>query len=570
MEKLRFIQLLILSKQTELSNLFTLSPTKNLITADDNGQGKSTLVKSLLWALGCDCVFGVDWKSFGISCLVEFTINDKLHKIYRDEHGLYYRNNETKKKFSKITGDYSEFFAKLVGFDLLLVNQQGKLEIPPPAFYFLPFYINQTDGWIDTWNGFERLGQFKSFKTNVVKFHTGYINKIYFDLEKQIKEQNQLKEHSNEKIDKLDKTVATIEELIAPTTVSGFGLNFESIQTELQGDLDELLGNEAEWARDLNLLQSDKYFLTQQLKAVERAIKDTEADYIFATENLEAEIKCPTCGVLHDNSLIERSAILLDKNELVDEKKYLSQLLSETTKKIHDLNGELKVIRNKISFINEKYTLSDNMPFNLDDYVKNIAPSILKININDAKTKQYELISIYENEAKTLRKEQNQLLLQKNKKKLNEEFVNIFHKIKIKLNLRDINTEMIKAPTDYSKLKKVNGGDAEKTRIILAYRLTILELIKMRQTEVISPLIIDTPNQQDQNADNYQVIIDYLNNHLNDDTQIILCAMSNSIVDEYSKNAHIIKLNSKKILNNDCYLEHKKIVDDFIKNFEYD
>lgn len=571
MAKLKFVQLLVLSRQTKSSNLFTFSPTKNLITADDNGRGKSTLVQSLLWTLGCDFNFGETWKAAGVSCLLEFTIDDKTHEIYRDEHGICYQSGEHRQKFSKITGAYSKFFAELVSFDLLLLNHNKELEIPPPAYYFLPFYVSQSNGWNEAWSGFEKLTQFPKYKNNTAKYHTGYLDKRYFDLEKQIKKMEVAKNESEENIGRLNTTVATINDLLKINQMHSFGYkldNIDSIENELKVSLDDLLKKESDWAKQLSLLQSDRYFLQQQLNYLELAIHEFESDYVFATENLEDEITCPTCGVLHDNSIISRASILDDKSHLEAEKIQVQNLLDAQSEKIDELNNQLASIKVEISVINKKYGLEEDGLLSLDGYIQNIAPDMIKERVNVAKVEQETKIGEYEIAKKELKKEQRGLLSKQDKDSLAERFLSLFREIKIKLNLRKINTKDIKSALNYAKLKTVDGGEAEKTRILLAYRLAVYEIIKSRKNAVISPLIIDTPFQQDQDPENYKVIMEYLANELDSDAQVFVCAMHNEIVEIYGKQAQVIKLDNEKILKKGLFNNHENIVNNFLSNFE--
>ena len=64
-------------------------------------------------------------------------------------------------------------------------------------------------------------------------------------------------------------------------------------------------------------------------------------------------------------------------------------------------------------------------------------------------------------------------------------------------------------PTSYNQIVK-EGGAAEGVRAILSYYLTIYKLINTYSNEVISPLVIDTPNQHEQSQKNYEKIVEAL------------------------------------------------------------
>ncbi|MFM0387630.1 hypothetical protein [Paraburkholderia dipogonis] len=93
-----------------------------------------------------------------------------------------------------------------------------------------------------------------------------------------------------------------------------------------------------------------------------------------------------------------------------------------------------------------------------------------------------------------------------------------------------------------------SGGAAEGARLHLAYQLALYHLIEIHGTEVVSALILDTPNQQDQAQMNYEVIHKAIMKYVRNDTQLILCATRSPALKAYEMGAHVIELNSKKLL----------------------
>lgn len=565
MAQLKFTQIIIVSKENKSSNLFRFSPTKNLITADDNGCGKSTLIKSILWTFGCEPIFDNNWKSQNISCLLNFEINGKPHQIYRESNSIYYTDGEKKQKFSKITGEYAKFFGKLVGFSPLFINRKEDVETPPPVFYFLPFYINQDIGWTDTWNGFTKqsLAQFhSSWKNSLVKFFSGYTTPEYFQIEEQIIQLKKEEEQSKEKVEKLNSIETIIQENLPSHNFSFDESELDDIENELQ-QLDELLRQEAEWAKQLSEYKSNKYFLKSQSEYIQKAILSLEEDYLFATEYLENEVKCPTCGIFHNNSIFNRASILADKQKMIKEKSHLDNMIAQQQIEIQAINSKSKEIRDKIKYIHIKYQLQNE---SFDNYLIGMTPrlinkSFLKIKIQenniiaDNKKNQYEL------------KNKKESIVKNRRKSIDGYFYEIMHQIKNDLNIHSLNLETVKTPLNYNKLSKSGGGSADKTRVILAYRLAIYKLIDHLQSTTIAPLLIDTPNQHEQDKSNYNSIINYLSEKINNNLQIFLCAMPNEILDNYKKSAHIIHLDKNKILSENDYTKHNQIINEFLNDF---
>lgn len=159
MLNLKFKRLLILSNSIKSANQFEFSETLNLITAVDNSVGKSTLVKLLFWGVGCEPTLDTNWDTTDSKTIVEFNVdtNDYIVKRYKNQISLKI-NNEDFVDYEKITGEYSQKVAEILEFKALLPNRSsGLMETPPPAFYFLPFYIDQKRSWSKAWDNFEKL-----------------------------------------------------------------------------------------------------------------------------------------------------------------------------------------------------------------------------------------------------------------------------------------------------------------------------------------------------------------------------------------------------------------------------
>ncbi|MGI3133372.1 hypothetical protein ACRVCX_07610 [Acinetobacter baumannii] len=139
-----------MSNSQKSANQFNFHPKYNLITGNDNSIGKSTLAKLLLWTLGCSTHHDPTWKALDIRALLVFNIGDNEYTVGRYNDIIWIKQpNENWQKFEKITGNYSKIFAEIVKFKVLLPNKTDstKLETPPPAYYFLPFYIDQECSW---------------------------------------------------------------------------------------------------------------------------------------------------------------------------------------------------------------------------------------------------------------------------------------------------------------------------------------------------------------------------------------------------------------------------------------
>ena len=145
MQKIKINSLKILSNPQKTANQFEFHEKVNLITAADNNYGKSTLAKLLMWAFGCETAMVSIWKLQDCQTIIEFANDSKTYSILRSKSLKTIKDeNNSKFEFTHISGDYAKKMAEILSFKALLPNKsESDIETPPPAYFFLPFYIDQ-------------------------------------------------------------------------------------------------------------------------------------------------------------------------------------------------------------------------------------------------------------------------------------------------------------------------------------------------------------------------------------------------------------------------------------------
>jgi len=572
MRNLQFNQLLLISDTQKLGNQFKFEKGYNLITADDNSVGKSTLVKLLLWTFGCEPDFDTTWKNNDCKLLVKFSIGTDQITILRYGSIIYWKENELQPiKFSNIGGDFSKKFAEKVNFRVLLPSrgQESELETPPPAYYFLPFYIDQKRSWAKAWDSFDALGQYENWKRTVIKYHTGYLTPSYFDLELELQERKKSVYELNNEIEKIGYALEIVKEHTTKATVTLDEKEFEKMSKEVQMDLSNLSKQQENIMDLLSTLIADQTYFEHQKNIAEHLIKELDDDYVFSVENIEdEEIECPLCGTSHDNSIVNRSSILSDKEHAENQLKDINNKLEKLNKKILKVQAELNQVKLNINEINTKYSLNEGTEnISLNHIIETFAYKSISDNIGNTKKEKLSKIDDYKNEQKEIKKEQNGLLSKEDKKDIDESFMDLLTSYVKLLDAEGVNLSNINTPLDYNKIIK-EGGAAENTRGVLAYYLAVFSMIANHGNEAIAPLVIDTPNQQEQSDKNYENIVTLISKKISSSEQIILCAMENEKLQPFKDKANIIKLNKNKLLDETKYKDTKKIFDEIINNCE--
>lgn len=187
MKNLIFKEIWILSKAEKAAINLKLTTGMNLLIGQ-NDVGKSTLVKSFYHCLGANTpqLNNSVWKKANPVYCVKFEIGGTDYFVLRDERyfGVFDADKNLISRHSGITGEngIANFINPLLGFDIELERQaNSQLGLAGPAFYFLPFYVDQDEGWSTTWASFTGLQQFSNYRKNMIEFHLGVRPQSYYD-----------------------------------------------------------------------------------------------------------------------------------------------------------------------------------------------------------------------------------------------------------------------------------------------------------------------------------------------------------------------------------------------------
>ena len=576
MTSLKFRRLVLVSDTIKSANQFTFQKRFNLITGKNNSIGKSSLLKNLFWAIGCEPDFDQNWKSLDCKALLEFSIAGRFYTVVRSNDVIVLgEKGESYNKYFKISGKYSELISSIVGFKAKLPSRADKpdLETPPPAYYFLPFYIDQLKSWTSPWDSFINLGHYASWKPTIVKYHTGYLTPQHFEIEDQIFELKHQKLEADEEVKRINTALDIVEKYVPKSNLAITKDEFDLITAEVEQELGDLAKKQEELFNSVTKNQSLRYHLSNQLKIAKRAVLEIEKDYRFSVENIEGdEIECPLCATIHDNSIVSRASILAGKQQAEAQVNIIIDQLKIVESEIVQQKNNLKDVREGISIINDKYRRRSDgggEQLNLNILIDSFASRSVQRNVEGTKVQKESLSKRISDKQKDLKKEQRNLLSKKHREELSELFLSLLNEFIAKLDAKGINLNKVKHPSDYNKLFG-SGGASEATRAVLAYQIAVFQQIYSVSNEIPAPLVIDTPNQQEQASKNYDLIIKLIMNDTPKSSQIILCGMDNSHLNPYKCEANVIQLNDEKLLRKENYKALNKEVSTILNsNYDY-
>src|SRR4051812_37545291 len=164
MKNFRLQRLLLLSAREKAAQLIEFDPQTTVILGQ-NDTGKSCLIKSIYAAFGADpAKINPTWVDAKVDIFIDFTIDDIPYQILRSgtNYGIFKGKGEPVWSGSGVTRGLGPELARLLSFELTLQTRQGDLIVPPPAFLFLPFYVDQDVSWSGNWNSFANLQMFNN------------------------------------------------------------------------------------------------------------------------------------------------------------------------------------------------------------------------------------------------------------------------------------------------------------------------------------------------------------------------------------------------------------------------
>ena len=176
MSRLIIKSLTIVDYENKKANIFKFSEGANLIVSKRNGMGKSSLVKSLFYALGASVKsFPKGWKVEKYIYQLEIQIKDKVYKIKRHNKVISIKSEEESKVFTNFF-EYSQWIQNKMDMKLELINKNS---VSRKTAYIeamlIPFYIDQDRGWSGSIfrETFEGLGRYdsKHFPKDVIDYY---------------------------------------------------------------------------------------------------------------------------------------------------------------------------------------------------------------------------------------------------------------------------------------------------------------------------------------------------------------------------------------------------------------
>ena len=577
MKRLLLKKLIVISRSEQSSLEVPFKKGLNIILGG-NKTGKSSLIKSIFTALGCDCSkIEKDWKNLISTYLLYFEYGDEQYCVLRcgKEFSIMKeeKNNYTcvinTEKFQLFCDKLMEIFE--VNMQCVISNNSEIINVTTPLLFRFQ-YIDQDDGWSDIGNEFKNVRYIKDWKGDTNKFITGYLNNDYYKLKaKKI----QLSNDKEEKLKELKSNEMFVNSISHDLKKKSQLENLNQMNTvddvqkkliKLRNDTDDLRKKEYSIKEKMIKLDNNIFMKKIELNNIYKNIEETQKDISFAMEQDE-EIICPICGTKHKNSLNEQlnlSAGLENSEKL---RNILEDKINDFKEQLMNFNNEYEDIKNKI-LKNEELIKDSKEMLSYEELYKNKGKYEL---YNKCKQELVKIESKYKNLIGEIGALDEQIKEIKSKKRKNEITMQLKDKCKTF-------AEKINLPSTYIKFRDlvqvIDHTGSETPRLVYMYQSALYLYNLERGGNPFNFYVIDTPNQQGQDEDNLDCIFKSMELLLSNKGQVIVGTERKTGLEEKANN--IINLSTKrKCLNSEKYNEHinqlqsyQQIITEYIKRKE--
>lgn len=502
MKKLTIRKLILLSQTEGSSAAIDFSDGLNIIIGG-NKTGKSSVIKSIFYTLGCKLKIEKDWLALIDKYAVQFSYGKKHYLVVRvkDEFDLFETDRKLEqikaiKRFEKTDSDQDKFhmtLMHLLGVNMTWVTVFNKIVQVTPSHIFSFHYVDQDSGWRSIAGSFTHDDYVQNWKEEMLKYVVGFQGEDYYSSKTELDRLRLEVKGINKKIDYIREFVGQIgvefdENNVEPNDNVEGGIDFqvksvfEKISTLQRANLN--------LTKEIEVLGNERYNLYKRLEVLKNYEIDLIEDHKFASK-LPDEVTCPTCGVIHKNTVIEKASIVA----------HIQSCHDNTS----SLRRELKILDDNIEVLtstklqNMRQLRVERIEYRKLQKETDVLERIKNFGKRELVSKsQGGLASLVQERLDTrLRvEEQTRALERYNSESKRKEIVG-----RLKENFKEVLAE-VGVRVDRTKLRgfraELTQTGSELPRVIYSYYAALYTLVMENGLYPFKFLVIDTPNQQGQ------------------------------------------------------------------------
>lgn len=513
MSKLTFKTLYIFSSSEKKAKVVNFSTGTNIITSssvDGTKRGKSLITKCLYHTMGADCFFESIWKSRDKTYILHFDISGKEYYMYRC-NTLFKLFDANKSVIFKTVNrnELGEKLKDVFGFAVQLPKRgEEKLEITPPAYSYLLYFLDQDRILGTQFASFDNLGQYPDFKENVLYYHFGAFDERYYEIERQLE-----KIHEETKTAEKKKEVSEgiYEKVISNIRDVSYTQSLELLERDVERTKDKYvsIANALSKTRTTLInLRNEKAEIFASLDTLKMFGRDNEKQIKSLNNHV-----CPFCNSLLDDTVALRITKYGTAEDIILLSNNMQIAVGELERKIERQENEYR------KWLNELRKYEDSLAKKhgqIDDVLAHKGYIEIKDDLIQELQNLREEIDCLSKQELDLKAEERSYI--ETKSKINTRYYELMMAAKNRFNLEEIKEKSFEKITNSFK-----GGGSNKPIATIIWYLNLLKLRKEFNPSAIDfPVVFDSPNNAETDLEKKGQLYRYIVEAVPKDNQLIV------------------------------------------------
>jgi hypothetical protein len=513
LRKMVFNKLYIFSSSEKKAKVVEFAAGKNIITSspiDGTDRGKSIIMKSLYHALGADCFFDDKWKDEDKTYIVNFSIEKEEYYIFRCNR--LFKVFDSKRRLLFKTIDRHELAVSLDSifhFAVKLPNRsEDKLEVTPPVYNYLLYFIDQDKLDGSNFASFGRLAQYPNFKENTLFYHFGAFDDNYYETIRKL-------ESLRDEITCLQKEKELSESMLEKVSISIMDVSYSKSIDLLRHDIERSKQQYSSIAQALSGIRAKLIELRNEKDELYRSLQLLEHLGKLNEKHISSLLKhkCPLCNSEVPDAIQLRVMKYNTNDDIILLSSDLQISIAQTDKKIAQLEAEYKDGLSKLNAYEESL---GSKKTEINDILKHQG----LIEVRDSITLDLMTAKQAIDEKEALEKELKKKIREYNdrKKEINQRYYELMLADKIQFGLEEIDAK------DFEKITNsfVAGGSNKPISTVIWYTNLIKLKNQFNPDAINFPVVFDSPNNAETDKTKRVRVYEYLAKNIDDKNQLIL------------------------------------------------
>ncbi|WP_454883563.1 hypothetical protein [Sphingomonas oryzagri] len=394
-------------------------------------------------------------------------------------------------------------------------DREGDIAVPPPAYMFAPYYIDQDSGWNRPWASFQDLYLPETART-LADYHSGIRPDAYYTAKAKLAVDRLALSEADAGISALRDAITQIQHIddgASPTYDLG---EFRSEVDDLVRESEGLLNQQRSFRRDIANLHEESHLVRTEKMLLESAVRELREEFDTAV-SLPDEVECPTCGQGYTNNLSDRFALIQDEGVLTEAIGVAAAKLASLANREGELIGNLREIDKNLSRI-ERILAVERATLTFNDVVvgagKTEAAKILRSSLN-------EKAGVADDIRARVKGHKDEMAAFTSAQRTSE--IMKFYRARLVQNAIELDVTLENdRPQPIHAIQAARGS--EGPRGLIAYFYAFLQTHANFVGTSSFPIVIDAPNQQGQDAVHLPAILKFIFEKSPGGNQVIVAA----------------------------------------------